>query len=587
MPRLLVALVALVGCGCEAVTHFDLGRVSEASDTLCSDGVDNDGDGLTDCQDWKCLGQASCCNMPVVVLADDFAAPDCAQLSCDAPDATCQPDPGKWHSWGLPLPVECEGALVPHKSEACYDVGVVSVQSLKLHPGLSISAHIEHGPEPGARLTIGLTLSNDAASGVTSCSPVEPPSAVVAVRQTPTQNGYVLGATFDLLDVGSAPPITDDGAHEVAIRINDDHRAHYSVDGVEFAASPADQPFPDNAPPAYLLVAGRGLKPRVADVRVVDGTQCEAPAAWVPESPPVALDAENTLHGWDSVRVYAPAVRDVGGGVQMYFTGCDQAPGGGCSSNLGIGRAGSSDGVSFLRDAVNPRLSPFRRVALELALLRDDVSDDGVVRGYLSTNANAGDQTLFIESITDDDVHLMQEVLPVLHPGAPGSWDDGGVCCASAIQRDGRVLLWYAGHSTTDPTWRIGLATSSDGVSFEKDPSNPVLAGGVGDAFDAHGVTEPEVVYDAARRLYRMWYTAEAFLGVVSIGYAVSTDGKRWSKFPDNPVLPLAATGLSSLGSPAVHSDEGRLRLWVAGQETGRGGGRIYSFVNGGVAPRR
>ena len=585
--RCLVAL-ALVGCaGCELVTAFDLRRAAETTNALCSDGVDNDGNGLTDCQDWKCLGLPACCNMPVVVLADDFGSSACASASCAAPDSSCAADGGRWQAWGSPKPLLCEGSFSPHKSELCYDVGVVSLQPLPLHPGLSVTAHVIGGHETGARLTVGLTLQSQPANGITACSPIEPPSAVVAVRLAPSANGYTLSATFDRFDLAAAPEISDTAAHEVRLSISDDRRVHYAVDGLEFAQSPADQPFPDSSPSAFVLLAGRGLSPRVDDVRVVDGTQCEAPSAWQKETPAVALDAENIVHGWDDFAVFSPAVvpaRD--GAAQVYFTGCEQAGSGGCSSNFGIGRAVSANDQPLARDADNPHLSPRRRVTLEVGWLRSDPPQDPP-RGFLTSNVNAADESLILEPTTDDPVtHMGEKDPPVLRPGPAGSWDDADVCCASAVARDNRVLLWYAGRSKADRTWRVGLATSTDGgVSFVREPTNPVLTTGALGDFDAQGVTEPEVVFDAGRQLYRMWYSATAFLGVSALGYAVSTDGVRWQKYPGNPVLSLDAAGLDTIGSPAVLAEEGRLRLWVTGHETGRSGNRIYGFTNRGQPP--
>src|SRR5206468_12102807 len=129
-----------------------------------------------------------------------------------------------------------------------------------------------------------------------------------------------------------------------------------------------------------------------------------------------------------------------------------------------------------------------------------------------------------------------------------------------------------------DPTWRIGLALSTDGVTYTKVAGNPVLVGDSSSgAFDGHGASEPEVVYDESRQLYRMWYTATAFLGISSIGYAVSTDGVHWNKYPGNPVLSLQTAALDTIGDPAVIVDEGQSRMWTSGHEPGAGGDRIYS----------
>ncbi|MCU1280731.1 MAG: hypothetical protein JWM53_4277 [bacterium] len=586
--RALVIVVALQCAACELIGNLDLRSVAESTDALCSDGVDNDADGLTDCQDWKCLGSPVCCNMPVIVLADDFNDTACAAASCDAPDPSCQADATRWQSWGLPLPVECQGALTPHKAEGCYDVGVLSLQALPLHPGLTIVAHLEGGLESGGRLTVGVTLQSQAAGGVTACSPVVPPTAVMSLREAPTAAGYKIIATFDRMDLSAAPEITDDLPHEVRLSVGDDRRAHYAVDGVEFAQSPAAQPFPDSAPSSYLMISGRGVRARVSDISVVDGTQCEAPDAWQPEDPPIALDAQKLLHAWDGSAVYAPTVTELSNGdVQMYYAGCNETTAGVCSSPVGIGRASSTTNQPFVRDLPNPRLPTRRRVALDFGLVRPVV--DGAARnGFITSNGTAADTALVIERATDDDVNGITELEPLLRPGAAGSWDDADVCCASAVSRGGRTLLWYAGRSVADPTWRVGLAVSGDGVTYTKVAGSPVLVGGSSsDAFDGHGAGDPEVTFDESRQLYRMWYTATAFLGIASIGYAVSTDGVHWSKYPGNPVLTLDAAGLDSIDSPAVVVEQGRSRMWTSGHEPGGAGDKIYAFTNRGRPPAR
>lgn len=62
----LIAAVCFAAGGCSDSTPSGRGQAdaalggSEATDTLCGDGVDNDGDGLKDCLDPDCAGHASC-----------------------------------------------------------------------------------------------------------------------------------------------------------------------------------------------------------------------------------------------------------------------------------------------------------------------------------------------------------------------------------------------------------------------------------------------------------------------------------------------------------------------------------------------
>ena len=111
------ALILILG-SCEWVLDHSLRPVPEESDLLCSDGRDNDFNGLTDCQDWGCLDQPTCCTLQDVVLLDTFEGPACTDTGCSAQscdEPRCGPDTNIWHTWPCPYPVVCGGALRPRK----------------------------------------------------------------------------------------------------------------------------------------------------------------------------------------------------------------------------------------------------------------------------------------------------------------------------------------------------------------------------------------------------------------------------------------------------------------------------------------
>jgi hypothetical protein len=587
-----LAAIALLS-GCSLITRFDLSRTSENSDAICADGIDNDGNGLTDCQDFACLGFPHCCNLPVIVLADDFQHRDCAQASCASVDpvkqaATCALDPSKWQPWGLPVPMLCSGGLSPYKSENCYDVGALATTALTLHPGLSVSSTVAGIPEVAGQLAVGLTLQHLVASGSSNCAVTEGFSPVIAAIQARTDTGYLFLASFDHVEVGWSPEIDDDGPHAIKLAVQDDRLVHWSLDGVEFAQSPS--PISDKMPPtAYLGLAGKGQLARFLDVRVSDGTQCDAPGAWNANDTFVTLEGvADGNKSWDSYQTYAPAVTRAGNQTLLYYSGCTgSAQGGDCSQELGIGLATSSDEINFTRSMANPLYPPRARFALEPGILRDPQTTNAVI-AYISVNALASQQNLEIYQDTSADQMAFYETPtgPALQPGQPGSWDDADICCASAITVGGQTLMWFAGLSQTPgAVWRIGLARAADGYHFVEDPGNPVLTVGGGGDYDELGVTDPEVLWDEARGIYRMWYTATALLGRTSLGYAVSTDGVRWHKFPGNPVLVPDDFQLELVGSPAVLADEGELRMWLHGRAPADTKLRIYALTNRGLAP--
>jgi len=159
----------------------------------------------------------------------------------------------------------------------------------------------------------------------------------------------------------------------------------------------------------------------------------------------------------------------------------------------------------------------------------------------------------------------------VLGLGAPGAFDERANFTVSAF-RDGDVIrLYYGGSDATGPCaginsshWRIGLATSTDGVAFTRvagqETGGAILDNGTGDAFDTQITYRPFVLKDGAT--YRMWFngstmpfncdTTTGQTGVLAnnrrIGYAESTDGRVWTKHydgdgPGGSVLPLGPVG--------------------------------------------
>ncbi len=156
----------------------------------------------------------------------------------------------------------------------------------------------------------------------------------------------------------------------------------------------------------------------------------------------------------------------------------------------------------------------------------------------------------------------------VLGPGAPGSFDEVSMFTVRAFKDGGKTWLYYGGTDATgDPScpgiadshWRVGLAQSTDGVSFQRvqgtETGGAILDIGAPGQFDSRLAYRPFVLKDGA--VYRMWYNGatEPFncpTGTLAtdrrIGYAESTDGVHWTKRydgagPGGSVLPLGTQG--------------------------------------------
>jgi len=105
------------------------------------------------------------------------------------------------------------------------------------------------------------------------------------------------------------------------------------------------------------------------------------------------------------------------------------------------------------------------------------------------------------------------------------------------IRKDSLYLMWYTAEPKNPPSsHRIGFAWSKDGLNWNKHPE-PVLAPGGIDDWDGYMVSNPIVVFDG--RKYHMWFSGipNQIPKMVSMGYATSSDGIHWQKHPSNPVL--------------------------------------------------
>jgi hypothetical protein len=118
--------------------------------------------------------------------------------------------------------------------------------------------------------------------------------------------------------------------------------------------------------------------------------------------------------------------------------------------------------------------------------------------------------------------HSGKKPRPVLSPDAP--WEGTALSGPSAVRALGEVLLYYAAAGG------VGLARSSDGLTFRKEPG-PVFARDPAAAWETTELRGPSVFVLPDGRL-RMLYTSG-----VAIGEAESQDGVHWRRVSTAPVL--------------------------------------------------
>jgi predicted GH43/DUF377 family glycosyl hydrolase len=161
---------------------------------------------------------------------------------------------------------------------------------------------------------------------------------------------------------------------------------------------------------------------------------------------------------------------------------------------------------------------------------------------------------------------------PILDRGDASSPDGGGACVPMIRRIGDRWMMWYTAgmvNKTGNQNIHLCLATSSDGVHWEKHPGNPVLSDDFSDGAVRSVTSRCYVRHDDG--VFRMWYSFAK--PAYRIHYAESLDGIEWERSPSNaPVLdvsPSPAWDDRMVEYPEVQIVDGRYRLWFCGNDFG------------------
>jgi predicted GH43/DUF377 family glycosyl hydrolase len=165
---------------------------------------------------------------------------------------------------------------------------------------------------------------------------------------------------------------------------------------------------------------------------------------------------------------------------------------------------------------------------------------------------------------SSDGILWTKHPTPVLDLGSPTSWDDERVYSPTVIFDGSTYRMWYAGYDGSN--YRMGYATSPNGFDWTKSGANPVFDVGAGGTWDDTRVFGPSIVFH--EYLYHMWYTG--FDGAnYKIGYASSANGITWTKGVLNPILDLGSLNTWEelyVHSPSVEYDGNTLHMWYSGE---------------------
>jgi predicted GH43/DUF377 family glycosyl hydrolase len=249
---------------------------------------------------------------------------------------------------------------------------------------------------------------------------------------------------------------------------------------------------------------------------------------------------------WDAVDVLNPSVIRQGDNYFNFYSGFD-------GNTWHTGLAVSADGIAWrkegriLSDAGNGSA-----IADDSGILYYYQGGDPVEIGL--ARPRNGDQSGNSRQWTRNEA-------PVLTVGPYGSWDERGVADPYLIRAGQNYYMFYLGMDRA-ARQRLGVAISSDGVSWYKLRSNPILELGDYGAFDSNGLGEPAVW--TARGYYWMLYTGRDHHEMRRLGLARSRDGVRWEK------LSVVMSGEQAWDSkvicdPTVIANGDRVTVWFGG----------------------
>ncbi len=175
---------------------------------------------------------------------------------------------------------------------------------------------------------------------------------------------------------------------------------------------------------------------------------------------------------------------------------------------------------------------------------------------------------------TDATNWTLSPATPVLSVTA-AQWDEGGNETPGVAFFNGMYHMFWTGYPDAWPNhdslnFRIGHATSPDGITWTKDASFLLGPSGIAGNFDEFIVAEPgPVVFNNTLNLYFTAVGVDAALATTLqvVGVITSTDGVTWSAptlilKPDQMVYPRAANWIG-YSTPNAVVFEGEVHLFV------------------------
>ena len=237
----------------------------------------------------------------------------------------------------------------------------------------------------------------------------------------------------------------------------------------------------------------------------------------------------------------------------------------------GVGRIGiaySNNLLDWEKDAANPVFAPNATEGHVATGNIIQLADETYRLYYQSYQGSLSDRIYAAES---DDLVTWTRLnggTAVLAPGTSGQWDDEVVFDPAPMLIGTDTYLWYGGQKASDDSRGIGLATSSDGVSFTR--QGRLFTPAAGEASRSYGA--PALLVTSATD-YMVFHDA-ALTSADTTRFICRQDTSNGSTFAHNHQILTAGGSWDTVQvfdpSPVVHN--GVLYLFYCGSaSTGSG----------------
>lgn len=166
---------------------------------------------------------------------------------------------------------------------------------------------------------------------------------------------------------------------------------------------------------------------------------------------------------------------------------------------------------------------------------------------------------------------------PMVLASTLGSWDSA-YTVSPRVLYDGTIYrMWYNGGNMSGFAG-IGYASSTNGVTWMKYPG-PVLIPGPEGAWDSASVELGSVLWNGT--LFLMWYRGSnpTTYQAGAVGFAYSKDGVTWIKLAGNPVLTGTDIDQGYIASPYVIKTELTYTMWYVGRNASSTKSNPYSRI--------